>query len=342
MPKKFSVVRKDYTAGDLHVNQLLTNIQNIYLQNQEDFFASKIFPNVPVKKQSDRYVIVKKGAFFRVMAQQRAAGTESAGGSYDVDTTPSYFCTKYAFHKDVDDDSRANYDSPVLDPDRGATLFVTQQLLLIRERIFTTNFLTPGLWTTTLRGTGDGVGTSFTKWDDYVADPTTYKSNPIVDVDNWKLDVKRETGKMPNRMGVSLDVHVILKNHPVIKDVYKYTQKGVVTEDMLAEVFGVKKYVVMSSVVNTGLPGEDNNDFAFFANDRLLLCYAPDAPSIEEPSAGYTFSWTGYLGATSEGTRIKKFRMEQLESDRVEGELAMDMKICGQDLGLLAYGIITT
>jgi hypothetical protein len=44
-------------------------------------------------------------------------------------------------------------------------------------------------------------------------------------------------------------------------------------------------------------------------------------------SAGATFSWTGYLGASDMGTRMKQFRLEAIASDRIEGEMAFDMKV---------------
>jgi len=52
------------------------------------------------------------------------------------------------------------------------------------------------------------------------------------------------------------------------------------------------------------------------------------------PSAGYTFSWTGYLGASQEGLRTLRFRMPQLRSDRVEGEMAYDQKVVAAELGV--------
>jgi hypothetical protein len=51
------------------------------------------------------------------------------------------------------------------------------------------------------------------------------------------------------------------------------------------------------------------------------------------PTAGYTFSWNGLLGASAMGGRIKKFRMENLSSDRVEIEMAFDQKLVSADLG---------
>ena len=51
------------------------------------------------------------------------------------------------------------------------------------------------------------------------------------------------------------------------------------------------------------------------------------------PSAAYTFSWTGYLGAGNEGNRIKRYRWKIIASDIVEIEMAFDSKLIASELG---------
>jgi hypothetical protein len=58
------------------------------------------------------------------------------------------------------------------------------------------------------------------------------------------------------------------------------------------------------------------------------------------PSAGYTFSWTGLLGAGAEGNRIKSFRMEALSADRVEIDMCFDQKLVSADLGWFWTSIV--
>ena len=110
---------------DAHIDRAMTNISVAYLQDESKFIADKVFPIVPVRRQSDLYYKYNKGDFMRDEARQRAAFTESAGGDYGVEASEPYFCRKHAFHKDVAPEERLNYDEP-LDADRDATLFVTQ------------------------------------------------------------------------------------------------------------------------------------------------------------------------------------------------------------------------
>src|SRR5271166_4957650 len=131
------------TRSDVHVNRPLTNVSIAYIQRAQDFVADKVFPYVPVMKQSDRYFVYTKDWWFRAGAEKRAPGTESAGGGFNINNTPSYFCDVWAWHDDVDDQTRGNADEP-LDMDRDATLFVTQVLLLRREIQYVSKFMAAG------------------------------------------------------------------------------------------------------------------------------------------------------------------------------------------------------
>ncbi len=91
------------TNSAVHVDAALTNISVAFLQNANHFAAGRVFPNVPVSKQSDRYFVFDRGDFNRDEAEVRAPGTESAGGGYELDNTPTYFANVYAFHHDVPD-----------------------------------------------------------------------------------------------------------------------------------------------------------------------------------------------------------------------------------------------
>jgi len=318
------------TRSDVHVNRPLTNISIAYIQRATDFIADKVFPIVPVMKQSDRYFVYDKSYWFSAGAQKRAPSTESAGGGFAIDNTPTYFADVWAFHKDVDDQTRSNADTP-LDLDRDATLFVTQNMLLRREIQFAYRYMTAGVWTGYAGDFQPNVnGQGY--WD-------SSTSNPMADVDFLKQKIKSQTGFLPNTLIVANDVFFALRNNPVILDRIKYTQRGVVSEELLANLFGVEKFLVASVVQNTAAESEAPNTgtFSYLMNNNFLLVYANPAPSILQPSGGYVFSWNGLFGAGAQGNRIMKFRMEQLKSDRVEGEMAFDMKLVGADLG--AYGL---
>ena len=319
--------------SQVHVNRPLTNISIAYIQRAADFIADKVFPNVPVMKQSDKYFTYDKKFWFQTQAKKRGPGTESAGSGYTLNADTVYFADVWAVHKDVDDQTRANADMP-LDMDRDATLYVTQQLMLRREKEFVRKYLATGVWT------GYSAGGDYTpspKW-------SASNSDPMADIDELKSSIKQQTGFLPNCLIVSNDVFFVLRNNPTVLDRIKYTQRGIITEELLAALFGVDKFLVASAVEDLdpeAVPEPGPNDMEFLFSNKFLLVYANPAPSILQPTAGYIFSWQGMFGAGAQGNRIKTFRMEQLESDRIEGEMAFDMKLVASDLGVLGVGVIS-
>jgi hypothetical protein len=325
------------TISDVHVNVPLTNISVAYIQDAKNFIADTIFPNVPVTKQSDRYYTYDRGMFNRDEMMIRAPGGESAGGGYTVDNTPTYYAPVYAFHHDIPDQIRANTDAMV-DPDRDATIFLTQKALIKREKTWVTNFFTTGKWTLT-----DITGVSASPGSNQALQWNDPSSTPIEDIRGQKTAILQSTGFEPNTLVIGQQVYDKLIDHPDIIDRVKYGQTAgapaqIDTSD-LQNLLKIQRVLVMKAVENTAKEGQTNSH-AFIGGKSALLCYSAPQAGLMIPSAGYTFSWTGFLGAASAGQRIKRFRMEHLESDRVEIQMAYTQKQIGADLGQFWTSIV--
>lgn len=323
------------TISSVHIDAPLTMISTAYVQDQNNFISTKVFPVVPVEKKSDVYFTYDKGDWFRDEAKKRAPGTESAGSGYGLGNA-QYNCDTFAFHKDIDDQTRANSDSP-LSPDRDATEFVTQRMLLRQEVQWASDYFTTGVWATDMTGVAAApAGGQFIQWNDYAA------STPITDISNGKRAILVVTGFEANTLVLGYDVFLQLQNHPDIVDRVKYTggvPDQVQTQKILAALFGLDNVFVAKAVQNTGAEGAADA-FSFVQGKHALLCYVPKNPGLLTPSAGYTFHWKGVSGGLGTSTAIKRFRMEHLASDRVEGEVAFDNKLVGADLGYFFNGAV--
>lgn len=321
------------SQSDLHVNVPLTNVSVAYMQSADSYIADKVFPKVPVKKQSDLYWKYSKSDWRRTDVARRAPSTETPGVGWNVNTD-SYFAHVYGVHKDIDDQLRANADSNFL-LDRDSTEFVTNQLLLKRDIDWASTYFTTGVWDNNYDGDSD-----FTKWSDAASDP-------ISQVAQYVIDFRKKTGFAPNIMVLGAEVMKALKNHPDIIDRIKYTQRGIVTEDLIATMFGVNEIYTSYASKATGPQKPDAKaqdaaaTYEFINNAKsALLLYAPSTPSLMTPSAGYTFTWNGYLGGNTEGIKIKRFRMEHTASDRIEAEMTYDMKVVAPDLGVYLADVV--
>ena len=130
-----------------------------------------------------------------------------------------------------------------------------------------------------------------------------------------------------------------LSRNVAILERIKYSERGIITEELLRAVFNVDRLVVTWAIQNTGNQG-GADAFDFMNGKNALLCYSAPSPGLQTPTAGYIFSWAGFLGSAATGTRVKRFRMEAIESDRIEGEMAFDMKVVAPDLGVFWSGAV--
>lgn len=311
------------TSSQVHVDAILTNISVAYMQRQENFVASRVFPIVPVEKQSDRFFRYTKNDWFRDEAQRRADATESAGGGYNL-TTDSYRADVWAFHKDIGDQTRANADAP-LNVDREATEFVTSRMLLKMEKEWQSAFFGSGVWGTDI--------TPSNLWSNYST------SDPLTDVEVGKRAILSTTGFEPNTLVLGYDVFIQLKNHPDLVDRIKYTSSNVITADMMARMFEVDRVLVCKAVQATNNEG-GTDAYSFIQGKHALLCYSAPSPGLLQPSAGYVMSWTGVSGGIGATIGTSRLRMDSLKADRVEAEMAFDMKVVAADLGYFFNAVV--
>lgn len=318
------------TAGDVHVNRPLTNIAIAYFQDSSDFIADSVFPNIPVEKQSDAYWTIPRDAFNRDEMRLRAPGTESAGSGYEVDPNNTYYAHVRAYHHDIPDQVRANTDTP-LSADAQASQLVTQKALINREVNWVTRYFTTGVWGTDITGVD-----SATPGAGQIGQWNRADSTPIEDMRLYKRTMKEATGFEPNTLVLGRHVVDTLYDHPDIIDRIKYGQTpgnpADVTLNDLAMLFKIPRILVGNAIQNTAPEGAaEVSQFIF--GKGALLCHSAPNPGLMIPSAGYSFSWTGFLAAGNMGIRVKRFRMEHLESDRVEIQSAYDQKVVSADLG---------
>lgn len=334
------------SRSDVHVNRPLTNISIAFLQSADAFVASQVFPNIPVGKQSDAYFTYERGEFNRDEMEERAPGTESAGGTYQIGTD-TYFARTRAYHKDVPDQVRSNADDPI-SLDREATEFITRKGLIKREVTWAAAYFTAGdpgdTWTFDVDGAASrsaafdptsAGNNDVVYWDDA-------SSTPIEDVRLLKRYVLESTGFMPNTLTLGRAVFDALVDHPDIVgrlDRGQTTGPAKANRDALAALFEVENVLVMDAIQNTAKEGQ-TAVHSFIGGKHALLSYKPPTPGILTPSAGYTFSWTGFVGTGSDGMRIKRFRMDHLESDRVEIDMSYDQKKVSADMGAFFGSIV--
>lgn len=347
------------TLSDLHVNALLTNMSNMYSQEESGFIARDVFPIVPTDKLSDRYVTYSRADFNRNQMQKRAPSTLVKTIGYRTDNNPTYLCDVWALGVPIDDQRRGNADA-VFNLDLEATRLLTTQALINREISWMSNFFGTGIWSNTWAGgtaatayptapaTSTATSCTVLKW----SDPN---SQPIVDIRTLKRIVQMTTGFRPNKMVLSRPVFDTLCDHPDFIDRIKYGQTpgkpAQVTLDALAGLFEMDRVHVADAIYNTsgevagpnsgasyaaptynaGINAGESN--SFIAGNHVWIGYTPSRPGLMTPGCGYTFAWSGYFGATQQGERISSYYFQPDRSTHVEIESAYAQKLVSADMG---------
>ncbi len=335
----------------VRIDGLNSQIASQWLVDDTEYVCQSVFPWVPAAEIGGRIVRYDRRDWFRSSdVTPRQMGTESNGTGYAIDLNRWYFCQEYAIHVDVPDELRAMSQAPI-NADRDATSNVVQKIKLFRDVIFSNRYFQSGFWTADLTATADAsvldpyslsIGAAnMMQWDDYIT-----PSTPQKDIDALRRWIMLASGLTSVKYDLTLvigrAVWDALKNHPSIVARYVYTQGvPVLTEQLVANYLQVKRIVVADTVTNVGpMSGQWQGQFAF--GSHALLVFVPQAPSLTQPSAGYTF---GYTGANHQGAnvQIERFRLaNDAKADRIVGNIHLDMTYVEKILAVFIKNAVST
>jgi len=314
------------TQSDVHYDEVLTNISVAFIQDQDKYIATKVFPVITVDKQSDKYVVWDKNDWFRDEARKRADSTESVGSGFGL-SRDSYFADVWAIHKDLGSQVRANQDAG-MNLEETAVQFVTQRILLRQEIQWVSDFFTTSVWATDYTVTN--------QWSDYTS------SDPIEDVESNKETMLSTTGFEPNTMVIGYSAWRKLKQHPDIVDRIKMAGMGSgsparVTPQAVAAIFEIDNLYIAKAIKATNLENETAG-YGFTHGKHAWMGYVNPAPGRNAPSAGYIFSWD-YAGIGQTVT-VNRIPIPLKKAERFEAEAAWDNKVVATDLGVFFPNVV--
>lgn len=327
------------TARAVHTDQPLTNISVAFLQNAANFVAPRVFPNIRVQKQSDVYYTYDRGFFNRNQAKLRAPATEAAIAGFGL-STDTYRADVVALKAQMAWQVEANADSPV-QLERANLELLLHQMMIKKEVDWASNYFTTGVWTTNYAGVASSPATGeVIQWSDQTS------GDPIANIRDAKTDIMESTGFMPNTMVMSQRVLDALIDHPDIVDRIKYSggvgnqNPAMASEQTLAQLFGLDRILVMRAIQNTAAEG-DTNAHSFIGGKNAMLCYTAPTPGLMTPSAGYTFTWSGYQGGGNEfGVTVTRREDDKIKATEIEAEMAYAQKLVAADLGAYFGSIV--
>lgn len=302
-------------GGNVHIDVVLSNISVGFPNN--GFVGPRLFPTVPVKKQSDKYYVFGREMFgVDPGGDLRAPGTvanEIPGLAVSTDT---YFAQEHALQIPVTDEERENADSP-LSPDRDGTELVTSKVLLQREiymkDLVTTAANYPAAHTTTLSGTA--------QWNDYA------NSDPIANIKTGKRQIHSVLFNEPNTAVIPYQVMTQLEDHPDFIERIKYSERGVLTAEIIASIIGIENVIVPGLGFNSANPGQAVSLGYLWGKD-VLLAWVPPRAGMKIPAFAYEYVW-GFGGSRPQ--IVDRWRDEPRASDIIRVRRRYDLKLTAVD-----------
>lgn len=265
-----------------HIDTALSNFAVMAFDAGADgsgFIGQGLMPKIPVGKQSDFYWTLDEQPFLRDagLATYRAPRTQAKRIEFNVGTA-TYFAPNFALAHDFGLEEKANLDM-ALRGQQNVTLVVGN--LRRGEEIRIANLLT------SISNVGSGVAlTGGDKWSDYA------NSDPLGCITTAQAFIQATTGVVPNTLAMDWNTSKVLRRHPQMLDMFKYTDGGSVTMDQLKNAFDVSEILVSRSIKDNSREGQAASKVSLWGNFACLAYVNPAAPDFENPSTGgVRFRW---------------------------------------------------
>jgi len=281
--------------SNVTLNPLLSMTATQYAAGADQYIGYKLFPVLSVAMQAAGYFVFKAENMLNIPTLiARAPGTRYSRGKLSLDNA-TYNTRDYGHEEPVDDRERKKYRYAI-DADTAAVTRCMRTVLVNQEE------RVRALACDTTKVAHSGVNT---KWDANGGDP-------IGDVNAAREVIRINCGFLPNTMTITEPTFNILAEHPKILDKIKYTQRGVVTEDLIAEVFKVQRLLVARTVANAANEGQPMTPADIWGK-ICLLSYTDGSPDLKTPTFGRVFSWAEEVAA--EGVIVESYREDDIRAD---------------------------
>ena len=309
------------TTRDVHIDTPLSRIA-VEAFSMGNFVGPQLFPVVPVGKQSDVYYIIQRNAWMRLPTSTlRAPKTRPRRVEFTI-TSETYFAHNYALAGENAFEVLANADNPIALRQRTARKVVSDLMGDMEVRIANK--------VTSISNIGSGVLlTGANRWSDYSG------SDPIADITSGHAFIRSNTGIRANTLLMDYDTHETVRRHPVLLDMYKYTQGGFVNDAELREVFKVGKIIVADAIRNAATEGQTASMVNIWGNNALLCYVEGAAPGMETATFGLGFRWTPEGVPAPMQARVYDDPDPGVKSEIVEVGYYADEKIVARDLSYL-------
>lgn len=270
--------------GQIYIPQALTNMSQQYRNDDDAFIQDQVAPILIVERKTGKYAYYTKSNLRKPTNSLRTGKQKTPELDMNVEWRTYDTLKEHALKSGLEKDVMEQYLNP-LDPMFDATRNVMDAMQLEREINLSA----------TLSNTS--VVTQFAapsvQWN-----ASTGAGSPFIDIITGVNTMLINGLRTPNTIFMGWQVWQQLANHPDLLDRVKYSQLGMLTPELFANLVStasnvkitrvlIGKAVYDSSLEQAPPPGTTSNGFIWPKN--LWLAYCTSSPSLREVNGLYTF-----------------------------------------------------
>lgn len=266
------------TPGQARViDPILTTAAQGYKNNE--MIGTALFPIVPVDQRGGKIITFGKEDFM-LYNTGRAPGANTKRVSYGYAGDP-YALEQHALEGQVPMEYMEDANAvPGIDAGSMAVMKTQNIIALSTEKQQADLATNASNYAASNKATLSGTD----QWDDDASKPSSAVSDAID-------TVRSKVGKRANTVILGPAVFSALKNHPAIIDRIKHTGRDVVTAELLASLWDVRRVLVGDAVY-----ASDAGEFSDVWGKSVIVAYT-EVGSLQDmglPSYGYTYQLRGF------------------------------------------------
>lgn len=301
--------------ASLTPDNVLTNISLGW--DQGAFVGNLLFPSVPVSRQGGKYPIFGREQWGlppeNDLRAPGAVASEIGGRTISDD---NYWAEEHALRTAVPVEEEESIQLAGFNPLRDGTEDVMSALMLRREiaihALATTAANYPAAHVVTLSGTS--------QFNDYT------NSTPIPVFKTARRQLVGAIHREPNLAIIPWEVMMTLEDHPSFIERIKYSERGILTPQIIATIVGLPVAIQPMISYNSANPLQAESTGFLWGKD-IWIGYVAPRPSRRTPSFGYEFNY-GYQGKNQAAFR---WWDQDRRSTVVELSRRYDLKIVSLD-----------
>ena len=290
--KNAGTISAEIAKGSFRPNMFLTSMSMAAFQSASSYVAKSLFPILPVSLSTASYYIFSKEDLARDNVKRKPQF-----GKVDPfqisNSTDTYSVDVDQIIMGIDKINETNYSRLNIpgasDPRKSKVKVIAEQMNIHQDVIFAQKFFKSGVWNNEWTGVDSNPsGKQLLKFSDDNFQPVKF-------FDDLKAEMLETGRREPNKLALGVKAYNALKENGDLLERIKFSgssvNPAVINERVIAEILGLEKVVVFKSTYNQAAFGKAE-DMTFICDPTsALLCYATDTPAVDEPSAGYTFTW---------------------------------------------------